>query len=264
MKKLVYFFSIVVIFLSLLSNSYSQQKDVPISLTPAVGNTLNLKERNYYGLYKEFKGFVNAVFFNRGDNYLITKITYKNNSDEVKDTVIVKNLSLLGNIRASIRIINNKREDNFDNSTILVINTKEGNIYKGRYLDYDVDNIYIINDNIDYVNDSILLKNYKKFKRTNISRVLIKGRKSEKLKSAGLGLLIGASVGAILGYASGDDEKGWFAFTAGQKALMYGGGLGITGGIFGLIIGQGSREDVLFEIKNEKDFNFLKSELYSL
>jgi hypothetical protein len=69
-------------------------------------------------------------------------------------------------------------------------------------------------------------------------------------KGAGIGLLVGAGLGAVLGFASGSDTCGaspdseWagaiscgIGFTAGQKAAMYGLGLGIVGAGAGAIVG---------------------------
>jgi hypothetical protein len=62
-------------------------------------------------------------------------------------------------------------------------------------------------------------------------------KKSKILSGIGFGSLAGAGVGAGLGLASGNDEPGWFSFTAGEKALMFGAGLAIVGGIIGGISG---------------------------
>lgn len=82
-------------------------------------------------------------------------------------------------------------------------------------------------------------------------------KKSKILSGIGFGGLAGAGVGAGLGLASGNDEPGWFSFTAGEKALMFGAGLAIVGGIIGGISGAvtGIDESVNLEGKSpqEKD-----------
>jgi hypothetical protein len=66
-------------------------------------------------------------------------------------------------------------------------------------------------------------------------------KKSKLLQGIGLGFLSGAATGGIIGLLSGDDEGGWFAMTAGQKALFGALGFGILGmpigGIAGAITG---------------------------
>ena len=52
------------------------------------------------------------------------------------------------------------------------------------------------------------------------------------------GGLTGFGVGVIIGFIEGDDEPDtWFSYSAGEKAILYGTGLGITGGIIGAVIG---------------------------
>ena len=69
-------------------------------------------------------------------------------------------------------------------------------------------------------------------------------RQRKVLKGLGVGLLLGAASGVVIGLASGDDEGGLIAFTAEEKALMAGAMLGLTGGVVGLIVGLVRRHDV--------------------
>ena len=78
-----------------------------------------------------------------------------------------------------------------------------------------------------------------------------------KKKNAGLegvliGLVAGAAVGAIIGFASGDDPpEEWFALTAGEKAF----GLGLLGGSTGALIGAiaGALSKKVFIIGGKND-----------
>jgi hypothetical protein len=81
--------------------------------------------------------------------------------------------------------------------------------------------------------------------RAEIAAMDVSIRQETKIrKSAGVGFLIGAGSGVLIGLASGDDEPGWFSFTAEEKAAMIGVGLGLTGGVVGLVIGLVNRHDV--------------------
>ncbi len=64
-----------------------------------------------------------------------------------------------------------------------------------------------------------------------------RGRKSNSAEGAGIGLLVGAATGAIIGLASGDDEPGFITWTAEQKAGVGAVLLGGVGGVIGLIAG---------------------------
>ena len=82
--------------------------------------------------------------------------------------------------------------------------------------------------------------------RTEIAAMDVSIRRERKvLRSMGVGLLIGAGSGALLGLASGDDDpRQWFAFSAEEKAVIAGIGLGLTGGLVGLVTGLLRKRDV--------------------
>ena len=66
------------------------------------------------------------------------------------------------------------------------------------------------------------------------------GRHGRALMGAGIGLVSGAALGGILGYASGDDKpqpNQWFTFTAGDKAAFAAAALGVVGLLTGTIVG---------------------------
>jgi hypothetical protein len=78
-----------------------------------------------------------------------------------------------------------------------------------------------------------------------LRRISVQKRGVGVVAVAGAGLLVGFSVGGLLGLASGDDQcRDWciFKFTAGQKALIGGISLGVlglaAGTIAGIIAGQ--------------------------
>ncbi len=62
-------------------------------------------------------------------------------------------------------------------------------------------------------------------------------RKSSAIPAGGAGFLAGAAFGGLMGLASGNDDPGFLSFTAGQKALILGVGLGAVGGLIGLVGG---------------------------
>jgi len=66
-------------------------------------------------------------------------------------------------------------------------------------------------------------------------------KSSKFFRGLGMGALSGILLGATLGMASGDDEGGWFAMSAGEKALLGGAAFGVLGlpirGIAGAVAG---------------------------
>lgn len=71
-------------------------------------------------------------------------------------------------------------------------------------------------------------------------RIGMEPRGRSALRGFGIGLLTGAVIGGIIGFADGDDPAGWFSFTAEEKALLFGGALGVAGGTLGGVIGLAS------------------------
>ncbi len=86
--------------------------------------------------------------------------------------------------------------------------------------------------------------------RLEVSR----GRRSNWAEGAGIGLLVGAATGAIIGLASGDDppcpRSGWFCsrWTAGTKAGALAVVFGGVGGVIGLIIGASTTTERWVEV----------------
>ena len=64
-----------------------------------------------------------------------------------------------------------------------------------------------------------------------------RGGRRHILRSFAVGLGIGALTGVVVGFASGDDDGGWFAFTAQEKAVIGGVALGAVGGVAGFVAG---------------------------
>lgn len=61
------------------------------------------------------------------------------------------------------------------------------------------------------------------------------------LRSAGIGLGAGALAGVALGVLSGGDKTGFLRFSAGDKAAIYGVGLGVIGAVVGGLAGISDR-----------------------
>jgi len=76
--------------------------------------------------------------------------------------------------------------------------------------------------------------------RAGVARLEVRtGRRSYAKRGAGIGTLVGVASGVVVGFASGDDERGWCCLflTAEEKAAVYGVGLGLSGLVIGSVIG---------------------------
>jgi len=77
-------------------------------------------------------------------------------------------------------------------------------------------------------------------------------KKGQLWRSPLTGLLIGMTIGAVIGYAGGDDPKDQFlSYTAGEKAVGLGIFGGAVGGVTGLIIGLCAHKT--FQIHGKKE-----------
>jgi hypothetical protein len=70
----------------------------------------------------------------------------------------------------------------------------------------------------------------------DIRYIIVRGRRNTA-KGFFVGFLTGSGLGALFGFASGDDPPGFLSFSAGQKAVMFGVVLGVIGGVGGTILG---------------------------
>lgn len=68
-----------------------------------------------------------------------------------------------------------------------------------------------------------------------------RGGRRNVLKSVGIGFGVGALAGVAIGMASGDDPEGLLAFSAGEKAAVFGVGLGVIGAVVGAVAGISER-----------------------
>jgi hypothetical protein len=140
--------------------------------------------------------------------------------------------------------------------SVAIINTMEGKKIKGWLYKTDTGNVYLLPAG----KKALQSLNYKlpgqdqvmyNIDALQINTIALK-KKNAALKGTLIGLGAGIVVGAIAGFASGDDpQEEWFALTAGEKAF----GLGIIGGFTGALIGviAGVLSKTVFIIGGKRD-----------
>jgi hypothetical protein len=85
------------IFISISAFSFAQESEKPFIVSPLIGDTLSLKERDFYNLLPTFNGFQYAIFYLNADSLLDVGISYKTRN-EIRDTLI-NNYKSLANMR---------------------------------------------------------------------------------------------------------------------------------------------------------------------
>ncbi len=95
-----------------------------------------------------------------------------------------------------------------------------------------------------------------------LNTVILK-KKNAISKWALIGFGSGAVIGTIIGFSSGDDETGWFAKTAEEKAVWGAISGGVIGACTGVIIGSLIRKKFVIGGKKET-YRDLQSELMQL
>ena len=86
MKTTFYLLFILLLLLKCFC-SFAQENEKPFALSPLIGDTLSLEERDNYNLFPTINNFRWAVFYLNPDSTLNVKITYLNQS-VLKDTLI--------------------------------------------------------------------------------------------------------------------------------------------------------------------------------
>ena len=84
-------------------------------------------------------------------------------------------------------------------------------------------------------------------------------KKSKFLQSLGMGVLIGAGIGAIYGFAQGETSWWFETYTAMDMALIGGAFFGFLGLFFGAIAGLASGTDVKILIEGKSDKKIQKT-----
>ena len=242
--------------------SFAQQRDSLIQLYPTLGDTITRQENEFYKLFPEFPGFEHATIYIRDNKFLISRLTYITDNGEERDTTQIKPLNTLGNIRTYIHTINTEYEQKIEkisSSALVTITTADGQMLTGNITRIDNEGLVLLIPPENQVTEGYKAKtNLVTIEKNQIKNVLIPGE-TKTLPYMGWGALIGAGLGAIIGFASGDDTEGWLRFSAGEKALGAGIALGLLGVVTGLIVGiSTSTDDETIEVKSDEDFNKLK------
>ena len=254
----------VLFILFFYSISYSQDRDSIIQLSPSIGDTMDYTEMKKveFTFFERFNEFKQAVFYLRNDTSLIAKVTYIDEAGGEKDSTISFKSGTYGKLRASVRQTELEERKIIEESRKVILFLTNGINYGGTIESVTDDALTLIKPETEYDPSFLGTINKVKFKKNEISKVFVRGD-SKVLSGLGYGFLTGVLVGALIGFSAGDDSGGIVSFTAGEKAMLGGGALGLVGGLVGLLVGLDSTKDEE-EILITNDYDLLELEKYSM
>jgi len=155
MKTTFYFLLVFVVVFNSLT-SLAQRNEKPFIVSPLIGDTLSLEERDYYNLLPTINDFQWAVFYLNPDSTLDAKVTYHKNSSP-KDTIInnyrsLKSLLIHLNAAENPETINPIQKEDYAGNEVTVL-YKDGNQYSGNLLSASSSSliIYSMNCNEDEI-----------------------------------------------------------------------------------------------------------------
>ena len=155
MKTTFYFLLVFVVVFNSLT-SLAQESEKPFIVSPLIGDTLSLEERDYYNLLPTINDFQWAVFYLNPDSTLVAKVTYHKNSSP-KDTIInnyrsLKSLLIHLNAAENPETINPIQKEDYAGNEVTVL-YKDGNQYSGNLLSASSSSliIYSMNCNEDEI-----------------------------------------------------------------------------------------------------------------
>jgi len=220
MKNILYFlFGFIILLLP--APSLSQEREKPFIVSPFIGDTLSLEERDYYNLLPTINGFQFAIFYLNSDSLLDVRVFYEKRS-AVKDTLI-KNYKSLTNMRIYLFKVDIAK------SREVTVDLENKTNISGGFLSINPHSVLIYSEEC---NEGTLSSNcFTKINNTEINKIVIPG-KSNVGKSVVWCTIIGIATGSAIGLVINESTNGWDEFNA-ASALAG----GLVGSCIGLLTG---------------------------
>jgi hypothetical protein len=241
-----YTLSFFLVLLLPITISLAQESEKPFIVSPLIGDTLSLEERDYYNLLPTIDNFQWAVFYLVPDSTLNVEVSYLNNS--VPQVTLVKHYRTLSSMRSSLHLI---EHSNLENEMTCYL--KSGKQMNMKILSLNNNSMTSFDLDCDYEassNECIDLIKY-----SDIQKITTEEKYDNLLIGMGIGILAGAVIGAMVGnIAEPSSSSDWInsnMISTGMGAAI-GAGIGLLGGIIigiatstpGLEIQSFSEEDI--------------------
>jgi len=235
MRKTILFLFFTLI---LISQVHAQEKDSLIQLYPGMGDTLDMIDREVFGLYKDVKGFQSARMFVREKKYFISDIKYLKDGLP-GDTVLIEDISRFSEMRFQLNKFKLENDKKFESPLDASIFTTSGSRYNGR-LDMFSKRYFFLSVDLNQAESSSSPYKYK------TSVLLVDSLLIPEKQDVGKYILYGTAGGFVLGffagYATFDDD---WALPKESKWLITGAiGAGV-GFLLGWLIGESLPPNIL-------------------
>ncbi len=150
--KTTFYFLLCFIVVYISNPSSAQENEKPFIVSPLIGDTLSLEERDYYNLLPTINDFQWAVFHLNPDSTLNAKVTFQEEST-LKDTIInnyrtLKSLVIHLNSAENPESINPVINEDYSGNEVTVI-YKNGNQSSGNLLSASSSSLIIYSLNCD-------------------------------------------------------------------------------------------------------------------
>lgn len=241
----------------IVSFSYPQENDQLIQLSYGMGDTLDLIDREILELYPDIEGFKHAQLFNRDNKFLISRITFLNNSI-LRDTLLVEDYHQLYFLRQHLTKFKLENDKKSEFPLTVSLFTKSGKDYNGRLQCFSKKYLYL-NSDVNYLTDSPSTFNF----QTPISK--IDSMQISVNRGIGPYLGYGALGGAALGAAVGiywinnvNFWKGYGKYIVGITTLT-GAGIGL---LLGWLVESTLSPDILI-VRFNSPYDIVKLKEYS-
>lgn len=220
MKTTFYFLSVCM----LLLNGFpflAQESEKPFVVSPLIGDTLSLDERDHYNVLPTIKGFQFAIFYLNSDSLLDVKVSYEN-QNKLIDTIII-NYKSLDNLR--IQLLKTDVGKCREVTAYLLYNTN----ISGGFLSINNQSVLIYADECDEGNLSSIC--FKKIQNEEIKKFVIPGE-SNIGESLVWFTIIGFAAGSTIAslYVINENTSGWEELKAGVVFAS-----GLVGACVGLL-----------------------------
>jgi hypothetical protein len=204
----------IIVYSFLQTDTFAQKDMSPYIANPVIGDTLTLKERDYYKLFPQIEGFQWAVFYLNPDSTLNADVKYHEDGI-LKDTLVEKYKSLKSlnyHIYARDALEKglpkeafNYQASGYENGAVVSAYLNDGRESSGELLSVRENSILLLKPECD---DRLLNSDcINQINASEIDKLTIKGN-SNVIVGIGLGLLVSV-VAAAITYQANYESSGF-------------------------------------------------------